>query len=158
LAFIVTTMVLLCSHVWMHYFTFLVFPFAACIDAARRQPPGHPTRRALLAIVAIATVLFNVNATWLVSSEVSDAMDHWGVLSAGLLVFWCGLGRALAGARAARRAHGGLDPGATAGRGWRPLAPVIAGQRIHEIGEQGGSTWPSPMSTPTCTCSSAGST
>jgi hypothetical protein len=83
-------MLMVSPHVWMHYFTLLLFPFTAAIVSIRRNP-GRLSSRVLAAGLVLTTIAFNAGARLFVSVEMSDTVDRVGVLSLGLVAFWASL-------------------------------------------------------------------
>jgi hypothetical protein len=95
LAWVLTTLLVVCPHVFMHYFTLLLFPFAAALSFARTRARGSRAI-ALWVGLAIVAVSFNAGARLFVSPRVSARIDALGVLSFGALAFWAALGYAVA--------------------------------------------------------------
>lgn len=95
LAWVLTTLLAVSPHVFMHYFTLLLFPFAAALHFVRTRA-GDPRSIALWAGLIVSGVAFNAGARMFVSSKLSAHIDAIGVLSFGLVAFWAALAYAVA--------------------------------------------------------------
>lgn len=89
LAFLMTTMVVVCPTVWPHYFTLLLFPFAACLHVAMNKRTSRRIRSRLIRIVLLSGLLLNADATVLVEDLGLRWLEYCP--SVGLLVLWLGI-------------------------------------------------------------------
>lgn len=94
LSFALTSCLMVCPHVWLHYFTLLLLPFAALLVEIRDQR-GTMAAKVLGAGILVAGVAFNSGAKLFFSTKTSEWVDAVGIPSFGLLTLWLVLGFAL---------------------------------------------------------------
>jgi len=90
LSLALTSSLMVCPHVWMHYFTLLLLPFAAGIAFVRANR-GTLEARVLTAGLVVSGFCFNSGSKLFVSEELSAWFDRTGFLAWGLVVLWASL-------------------------------------------------------------------
>lgn len=99
LSFALTSCMMVCPHVWLHYFTLFLLPFAAAMVEIRDRWPSVEAKVLAFGLV-VAGVAFNTGSKMFFSTETSAWVDAIGVPSLGLLTLWAVLGFALLRPRA----------------------------------------------------------
>lgn len=90
LAWVVTTLLMVSPHVFLHYMTLLLFPLAAALHFVRARP-WQPRAWVLAAGIVVAGVALNVGSHAFVSTDLSNDLDTYGVPSLGLAALWASL-------------------------------------------------------------------
>ena len=90
LSFALTSCLMVCPHVWMHYFTLLLLPVAAALVFIRNHRGSFETR-VLTAGLVVSGLAFNAGSKLLVSTATSAWCDEIGVAAVGLFALWLAL-------------------------------------------------------------------
>lgn len=90
LSFVLTSCLIVCPHVWLHYFTLFLLPFAAAIQFIRDNR-GSGDAHVLAMGTAIAAAAFNCGSRLFSSESTSRWLDAIGAPSVGLLALWISL-------------------------------------------------------------------
>lgn len=90
LSFLLTSCLMVCPHVWMHYFTLLLLPVAAGAVFIRKHP-GTFAARALTAGLVVSGIAFNAGSKMFLSTRMSRWFDEIGVAAVGLFALWLSL-------------------------------------------------------------------
>ena len=87
LSFALTSCLMVCPHVWLHYFTLLLLPFSVLLMEIRDRK-GSLDAAVLTIGLAVAGVAFNTGSKFMFSDAMSARCDEVGIPSLGLLALW----------------------------------------------------------------------